>query len=149
MGAARAVGYGVCVALVTSLSASLPTASADPASNLAAAVGIALAHCPARQPDPLVERAAQMALHETDDYITHRSAYVPFTDPVPALKAIGFQGDKAVLFSGHGTAEADSIKGLIMEGANSFNDCDYKRFGSAALYNSDHGYYLTSLVLAA
>lgn len=149
MDAARAVRYGVCAAVFAWVSATPPTASADPASNLAAAVDTALAHCPARQTDPLVERAAQLALHETDDYITHRSAYVPFTDPVQALKAIGYKCDKAVLFSGYGAAQADAIEGLMMEGAGRFSDCDYKRFGSAALYNSDHDYYLTSLVLAS
>jgi hypothetical protein len=123
-------------------------ARADPDSSLDAAVNSARAAstCAALQPDSLVTRAAQMATRETSDYISHRSAVVPFTDPMPALKTIGHTGKKAVLLSGYGVNEQDAIHGLILQGRAAFADCTFARYGVSA--QQEDGFVLTSVVLA-
>ena len=89
-----------------------------------------------------------MALQATSDYISHRNAAVPFTDPMPALKTIGYTGSKAILLSGYGTDEADAIHGLVLEGRESIPNCSYTQYGASAT-RDDGGFNLTSLVLAA
>ena len=123
-------------------------ASADPDSSLDAAVNSARAAstCAALQPDSLVTRAAQMATRETSDYISHRSAVVPFTDPMPALKTIGYTGKKAVLLTGYGANEQNAIHGLILEGQAALPDCAFAHYGANA--QQEDGFVLTSVVLA-
>lgn len=127
-----------------------PPAMADPTSSLTSAVLTvrSASQCPPLQPDPLIERAAQMALQATSDYVSHRSAAVPFTDPMPALKTIGFTGSKARLLSGYGADETDALHGAMLEGLTSIPDCSYTRYGVSAS-RDDAGFNLTSVVLAA
>lgn len=89
-----------------------------------------------------------MATQATSDYISHRSAAVPFTDPMPALKTIGYTGTKALLLSGYGTDEADAIHGLLLEGRDSIPDCSYTQYGVSSTRDGG-GFNLTSVVLAA
>ena len=123
---------------------------ADPGSTLTSAVDTvrSASQCPPLQSDPLVERAAQMATQTTSDYISHRSAAVPFTDPMPALKTIGYTGKTALLVSGYGTSEADAVHGVLLEGRELIPNCSYTQYGVSAT-RDDGGFNLASLVLAA
>jgi hypothetical protein len=122
-------------------------ASADPQGSLSRAVdNFRGSSCSPLQSDPLVTRAAQMANQESREYIRYRSAVVPFTDPMPALKTIGFTGSKALLVSGYGKNERDSIHGLIVEGHDALRDCTWTQYGVDTL--EDEGFILTSVVLA-
>lgn len=127
-----------------------PLVMADPVSTLTSAVDTvrSASQCPPLQSDPLVERAAQMATQATSDYISHRSAAVPFTDPMPALKTIGYTGSTALLLSGYGTSEADAVHGLILQGRELIPNCQYTQYGVSAT-RDDGGFNLTSVVLAA
>jgi hypothetical protein len=89
-----------------------------------------------------------MAMQATSDYISHRSAAVPFTDPMPALKTIGYEGSNALLLSGYGTDEADAIHGLLLEGREAIPNCSYTQYGVSSM-RDDGGFNLTSVVLAA
>jgi hypothetical protein len=126
-------------------------ASADPATTLTNAVDTirAASQCPPLQPEPLVVRSAQMAVQETSDYISHRVAAIPFTDPMPALKTIGYTGTKGVLLSGYGNNETDSIHGLLLQNTYSkaISDCSYTQYGVGAI-QEENGAVITSLVLA-
>lgn len=127
-----------------------PTAVADSQSNLTSAVDTirSASRCSPLQSDPLVQRAAEMATKGTSDYISHRSAAVPFSDPMPALKTIGYTGSKGKLVSGYGSNETDSIHGLIVTGSDMIANCALTQYGvSSAL--DDQGFTLTAVILAA
>jgi hypothetical protein len=89
-----------------------------------------------------------MAMQATSGYINHRTAAIPFTDPMPALKTIGYTGSEALLLSGYGTDDADAIDGLLLEGRESIPNCSYTQYGVSAT-RDDGGFTLTSVVLAA
>jgi len=89
-----------------------------------------------------------MGMQATSDYISHRSAAVPFTDPMPALKTIGYTGSKALLLSGYGSDETDAIHGLVLEGRELIPNCSYTQYGVSAA-RDDAGFNLASVVLAA
>jgi len=144
-----------CLIAISALAGPMATvmatpAMADPRSTLTSAVDSvrSASQCPPLRSDPLVERAAQMAMQATSDYISHRSAAVPFTDPMPALKTIGYTGSKALLLSGYGTDEADAIHGVLLEGREVILDCSYTQYGVSAT-RDDGGFNLTSVLLAA
>jgi uncharacterized protein YkwD len=136
---------GLAAAVVTA-----PAATADPLSSLTSAVDTirSASSCPPLQPDALVQRAAEMAMQATSDYISHRSAAVPFTDPMPALKTIGYTGGKALLLSGYGSDETDAIHGLVLQGRELIPDCAYTQYGVSAARDGG-GFNLASVVLAA
>jgi uncharacterized protein YkwD len=143
------------VVLISALAAAVatvmaPQAMADPVSTLTSAVDTvrSASQCPPLQSDPLVERAAQMATQQTSDYVSHRSAAVPFTDPMPALKTIGYTGKTALMVSGYGTSEADAVHGVLLEGRELIPNCSYTQYGVSAT-RDDGGFNLASLVLAA
>ena len=127
-----------------------PPATADTVSNLTSAVDSirSASQCPPLQSDPFVVRVAQMATQGLSDYTSHRSAAIPFSDPMPALKTIGYPGTKALLMSGYGADEADAIHGLLLEGRESIPNCSYTQYGVSSTRDDD-GFYLTSVVLAA
>ncbi|MDT5000775.1 MAG: hypothetical protein QOK12_2880 [Mycobacterium sp.] len=142
----------VAVSLLGAVAATVtaPAATADPLSSLTSAVDTirGASSCPPLQPDPLVQRAAEMAMKATSDYISHRSAAVPFTDPMPALKTIGYTGGKALLLSGYGADETDAIHGLVLQGRELIPDCAYTQYGVSAARDGG-GFNLASVVLAA
>ena len=123
-------------------------AFADPQGSLVTAVDNfrGSSSCSPLKSDPLVTRAAQMANQESSDYIHHRSAEVPFTDPMPALKTIGYTGSKASMLSGYGKNAHDSIYGLILQGHKLLHDCTFTQYGADTV--ADEGFILTSVVLA-
>jgi hypothetical protein len=127
-----------------------PPAMADTVANLTSAVDSvrSASRCPPLQSDPLVLRAAQMATQRLSDYIGHRTAAIPISDPMPALKTIGYPGTKATLVGGYGADEADSIHGLLLEGREAIPNCSYTQYGVSSTQDDD-GFYLTTVVLAA
>lgn len=102
--------------------------------------------CAPLQSDPLVERVAAMANQSTSDYIAHRSAAVPFTDPLPALSTIGYSGTKAIQLSGYGATQADAVHGLMLQWQAFKPDCSYTQFGSST-WHDDAGFDLASVIL--
>lgn len=134
-----------------------PISAADPLSNLIEAVNNTRSSsaCLPLKRDDLVQRVADMAAQETQDYIYHRSAQVPFTDPKPALLAIGYTPSKALLLSGYGDhlsggpPEESAIRGLILQGHFTIPDCSYTTYGVAAVRDDVKGFNVTSVVLAA
>ena len=147
----RQPAHLVAVSLLTmaAATATAPWATAD-LSSLTSAVDTirSASQCPPLQSDPFVQRAAEMAMQATSDYISHRSAAVPFTDPMPALKTIGYKGRTAILLSGYGTNETDAIHGLILQARDVVPKCSYTQYGVSAV-RDDGGFDLTSVVLAA
>jgi hypothetical protein len=146
-------GTNVCgvIAAVVLLPAAVTTApqsGADPTSTLTGAVQTlrTASNCPDVQWDPLVQRGAQMANQATADYINHRNAAVPFTDPMPALKTIGYAGSKGVLLSGYGATAADALHALVLQYQAGKPDCAYTAFGADGI-RDDAGFDLTSVIL--
>lgn len=141
--------------VVTSLALGLATApqcTADPASTtLAEAVSAArsTSNCPGLQWDPLVQRAAQLANQSTSDYVATRTGAVPFTDPMPALKAIGYPASgKGMVLAGYGATEADALQGLILQYQAFKPDCSYTAAGVDAVRDAA-GFNLAAAVLVA
>jgi len=122
-------------------------ASAEPETSLTSAVDAARGSCPPLRSDPLVVRAAQLANRGTADYITHRSAASPVSDPMPALRTVGYAGSKARLLSGYGTNERDAIHGLVVQGYKTIPDCSFTQYGADV--HQEEGFVLTSVILAA
>lgn len=137
-----------CVLIAFSLAVA-GSASADPLSDLTGAVDQTrgISQCSPLQSDPLVVRAAQLANQGTNDYLNHHRADVPFSDPMPALKTIGYTGSKARLLSGYGESQTDAIWGLILSGYAAIPDCTYTQYGLDVVQGE--GFVLTSVVLAA
>lgn len=144
--------YTITVAAILTLLpiAIAPVASADPAADLTNAVNSArsASNCPALQSNPFAEKVAQMATQNTVDYIAHRVAAVPFTDPMPALKAIGYTGARAILLAGFGNTEADAIQGALLYGRDNIPDCALTQYGVSSTFD-DAGNSVMSVVMAA
>jgi hypothetical protein len=145
---------GVSLTAVAALLATMATvatagpASAEPLPSLTSAIDSVRASsaCPPLVSDPLVVRSAELATQETSDYLSHRSAAVPFSDPLPALKTIGYPGNKADLLTGYGENEIDSIHGLVLQALAKAPDCSFTQYGVNASF--EDGFVLTSVVLA-
>ena len=140
-----------CPALVVALATMVATtapAQADPQSPLGQTVIAArsASTCGPLQSDPLVERVASMANQSTSDYMSHRSAAVPFTDPLPALSTLGYVGAKAVQFSGYGATQSDAVHALMLQWQASRPDCSYTQFGTSTWHDAA-GFELASVIL--
>ena len=123
-------------------------AHADAATQLTTAVQSLRSNCPPLQFDPLVQRASELMMRQTDDYIAHREPYVPLSDPLPALRTIGYTGQRAQLLSGYGTTESDAIHGLLLQAPGVVDDCVFSRVGVATMRDDEGGFVLTSVVIA-
>lgn len=143
--------YTITVAAILTLLpiTTAPMASADPTADLTQAVNSArsASNCPALQSNPFAEKVAQMSTQNTVDYIAHRVAAVPFTDPVPALKTIGYTGGKAIMFAGFGHTEADAIQGVLLHGRDNIPDCALTQYGLSSSVDDD-GNSVMSVVMA-
>ncbi|BBY62675.1 hypothetical protein [Mycolicibacterium helvum] len=126
----------------------LPQVKADPSTTLAQGVAAArtTSNCPPLQQNSLVERSASMANQATAAYISHRSAAVPFTDPLPALAAIGYTGSKGMVLAGHGATDAEAVQALLLQYQAFKPDCAYSQFGTD-LGRADDGAALAAVVL--
>jgi hypothetical protein len=147
-GIARCVTSSASVLASAMIVAAPATADPDTALNAAVTTVRGASQCPALVLDPLVQRAAEMATQGSSDYIAHRTAAVPFTDPMPALTTIGYTGSKAILLAGYGLNDADAIHALVLQGRNAIPDCSFTQYGESGL-RDDGGFNLTSVVLAA
>jgi hypothetical protein len=136
--------------LIAAMMTLTPSAAANPTSPLAQAVDAvrSASQCPPLQSDSLVERVAGMATAETSGYSSHREAAVPFTDPLPALKAIGYPGNAALLLSGYGTSETDAVHALMLQWRTAPMGCTYTHFGLSTVHD-EAGSVFTAVVLAA
>lgn len=131
--------------------AAAPQCVADPTSTLSEAVSAArsASNCPGLQWDPLVQRAAQMANQSTSDYVGARTGAVPFTDPMPALKAIGYPANgKGMVLAGYGATEAAALRGLVLQYQALKPDCSYTAAGVDAIRDAA-GLNLVAAVLVA
>jgi hypothetical protein len=139
----------VSTLIVVASLAMTPVAIASPTSPLAQAVDTVrnASSCPPLQSDPLVERVAGMATAETSGYSSHNSAAVPFTDPLPALKTIGYPGGAALLLSGYGATEGDAIHALMLQWRTAVPACTYTQYGVSTL-RGESGAVFTAVVLA-
>jgi hypothetical protein len=138
------------VAMLAFSMLAIAPASADPQSPLAEAVVAvrSASACPPLQSEPLVERVAAMANQQTSEYMAHRSAAVPFTDPLPPLSTIGYSGSKALLLSGYGATDAEALHALMLQWQVHKPDCSYSHYGTSA-WHDPADYHLASVVLAA
>lgn len=155
------VTASVTVLVVVPVSFLMPAspASADPLVSLTSAVETvrSASQCSPLQSDPLVVRAAQIATQETADYVSQRSSVVPFTDPMPALKTIGYTGSKGLVLSSYNENgnEIDAVHGLMLSdrakallGTPAIANCAYTRYGTSAVQDQDTSGVFLSLVLA-
>jgi anti-sigma factor RsiW len=144
---ASAVVIGTVVSTGMSLA---PAAYADAVANLKSAVEAARdgASCGPLRYNPVVEHTAEIAVRSTDEYIEHSATALPLSDPLPVLKDLGYAGSKTMLLSGHGSEEADAIKGVLIEGHAAIRDCSYTDFGVSVRLNETTSYSLASAVLA-
>lgn len=140
----------VCAVSATSVLVTAPVANASPSPTVAAAVQAARGQstCGPLRTDSLTQQVADMSIQETSDYKSHRNAAVPFTDPMPALRTVGFGGSKSILLSGYGADEASALHGVLLEGHLALVNCSYSLYGASAA-RDDEGASLVSVVLAA
>lgn len=100
-------------------------------------------------PDPLAQRAAQLANAATADYVGFRSAAIPFTDPMPALTTIGYSGDgRAMLLAGYGNDPDSALRALQLQWRTRKPDCSFTRFGTAVQHD-ETGFDVAAAVLIA
>ncbi|OPX11955.1 hypothetical protein B1790_05765 [Mycobacterium sp. AT1] len=137
--------------MLAGLAVSVQTAApsrAEPQSALGQAIIAARATsaCAPLQSDPLVERTAAMANQSSSDYMSFRSAAVPFTDPLPALSTIGYHAAKALQLTGYGATRAEALHGLMLQWQAAPPDCSYTQFGTST-WHDDSGFELASAIL--
>lgn len=132
-----------------------PMSTADVTADLRSRVtSTRAAHgCPPLQSDPVLDELTVRNTAETEAYMLHVARHAPFENRLnkplmQILQEIGYDSDRAFLLSGYGTNEADSITGLVLQGAEHFPDCAYTKYGAHALRNDREGYVLTAVILA-
>jgi hypothetical protein len=135
----------VSVVLAISLAS---TATADVTEDLRASVNGARGGCPALQADPVLNDAAIRATSETEAYIEHTARSIPFEDPMPVLREMGYNAAKAKLVVGYGDSQEKAIRGVNVLGWNTIPDCSYTKYGLSAVYGARGDYVLTAMVLA-
>ena len=127
-----------------------PPAAADANDNLRTGVsGLRGTSCGPLRSDPLVEQTAEQVNQSTDKWINHAARAQPVPDALPVLKDLGYGGSKATILSGAGKTDADSIKGLLLQGYLVIPDCSYTDYGASTIYNESKEMLLTTVVLAA
>jgi len=125
-----------------------PTAAADVTADLRASVDDARGRCPALQSDPVLTDAAIRATAESQAYIDHTARFIPFEDPMPVLREMGYNAGKAKLVVGYGDSQDKAIRGISVLGWDTIPDCSYTKYGLSALYGARGDYVLTAMVLA-
>jgi hypothetical protein len=126
-----------------------PSAHADLTDDLASAVTQArAASCGPLASDPAVTQSAQIINKSYSDWADHTASYPPITDALPGLKELGFRGSKAKYIGGAGKTEADTIKGVLLEGYSAIPDCSYNVVGYNMVFNESAGKYLAAAVFA-
>jgi hypothetical protein len=140
------VSSAALAALVTVALA--PAAVADDVGDLKTQVDVTRGGCPPLQSDTVLDGVAQRANAESQSYIEHTARFVPFEDPMPVLRELGYPAGKAKLIPGYGDVEAKAIHGVTVQGWQAIPDCSYAKYGLNVLTSADGGYVLAALVLA-
>jgi hypothetical protein len=145
----RAPWVAVLALMAASVSA-MPSATADPAESLTAALIAARGvSCAPLNPNPIVQQAAAEINDSTDKWINHSARAAPVKDATPLLKDLGYGGSKSTILVGAGRTSADSIKALMLQGYSKIPDCSYLDYGVNSLHNDSQDMILTAVVLAA
>jgi hypothetical protein len=149
------LGHGrklaVTMAAMTIVGASVslaPSAAANSADNLRAAVMTARPSCAPLRSEPLVEQAADIVNRSTDKWLDHTGRAVPVPEPLPVLRDLGYGGGRAVQVEGAGDTDARAIAGLLIVGYDILSDCSYTDYGVSVIQNQRTGHYLATVVLA-
>lgn len=151
-----AVRRVVVVATMAAVTATLlaPSSSADPTADLRSAVAVKRGGCPALQSDPVLERLAQRANHETQSYANHTARFQPMEDPMPTLRQLSYPAGKAKLLSGFASshqfpdAPQKAIYGATLFGWDTIPDCSYTRYGVDVVTDTKTGNTTATVVLA-
>ncbi|BBY83427.1 hypothetical protein H7I53_25440 [Mycolicibacterium pulveris] len=146
----RLAGLLTTIGLMTAGGIGLPAAAgADATDDLITAVTSARAgYCEPLRFDPLAQRAAEIALASTGDYMDFNARAVPIENVLPVLQDLGSDATTAKLLQGAGRTEADAIRFILISGFQDIPNCAYSRFGGTTVLNEPSGYYLTAVVLA-
>ncbi|MUL49451.1 hypothetical protein FZI85_16385 [Mycobacterium sp. CBMA293] len=150
-GKARMAAAVVVTSAVSLSVAAAPSAVADPVAGLSAAVANyrAGSSCAPLRRDPIADRVAEVINKSISDWLDHTAVQAPISDPAPGLKELGYKGGKSRLLAGTSRkAEADSVKGVLVEGYDAINDCSYTDVGYNMLVNKKTGNVLSAAVLA-
>jgi hypothetical protein len=142
-----AVLTGAALAVVAAV-ALAPMTLADNVDDLKTQVDATRGGCPPLQPDTVLDGVAQRANAETKSYIEHTARFVPFEDPMPVLRELGYPAGKAKLIPGYGDEQSKAIHGVTVQGWQAIPDCSYTKYGLNVFTNADGGYVLAALVLA-
>ncbi|ORA41073.1 hypothetical protein BST20_02755 [Mycobacterium branderi] len=130
-----------------------PLASADATADLRSAVAAKRGGCPPLQSDPVLERIAQRANLETQNYANHTARYQPMEDPMPALRQLSYPAGKAKLLSGFANvnqfadAQQKAIYGAALFGWDTIPDCSYTRYGADVVTDPHSGNTTAAIVL--
>lgn len=135
------------VATVLAISVA-PPSSADSTAELASQVTASRGGCAPLRSDPVLNDVASRANNETHAYIEHTARFVPFEDPMPVLRGLGYQAGKAKLLAGYGDSDARAIHGVTVQGWQAIPDCSFTRYGANVFDDPNGGYALAALVLA-
>jgi hypothetical protein len=145
----------VVVAMMAAAAALLaPLSSADSTADLRAAVAAKRGGCPALKSDPVLERVAQRANLETQNYANHTARFQPMEDPMPTLRQLSYPATKAKLLAGfadaHQFADAPqkAIYGATLFGWDTIPDCSYTRYGADVVTDTKTGKTTAAIVLA-
>jgi hypothetical protein len=152
--ARRGLAGKVTALVATALSLAVvapPSASADPTDGLSAGVAAyrSGSSCAPLHRDPIIDRVAEVMNKSTSDWLDHSADQSPILDPMPGLRELGYRGSKARMLAGTSRkTEADSIKGVLLEGYEAILDCSFTDVGFSTLRNENTGNVLTVTVLA-
>ncbi|QLL08710.1 hypothetical protein [Mycobacterium vicinigordonae] len=137
------------MAIAPGVIAQAPTATADSADALRAAVAqMRTVSCPALRSDPVVEKVAQNTNDSSIAWLNHTARAVPVPEPLPVLKDFGYSGTKATMMQGAGQIDGSAIKGLLLEGWDKIPDCSYTDYGASVVRHEKSGFILMVVVLA-
>jgi hypothetical protein len=125
------------LALMAASASALPSAMADSADDLTAAVmAVRSASCPPLRANPIVKQAADDVNDSNDKWLNHASRAVPVPDAAPLLKDLGYGGTTSTILLGAGSTSADAIKALLLQGYLEIPDCSYVDYGLSSVHNA-------------
>lgn len=152
--APRRVTVVAMMAAAVTVTLLAPSAAADPTADLRSAVAAKRGGCPALQSDPVLEKVAQRANLETQNYANHTARYQPMEDPMPTLRQLSYPAGKAKLLSGFANAhqfpdaQQKAIYGATLFGWDTIPDCSYTRYGADVATDTKSGNTTAAIVLA-
>lgn len=147
----RGVTVGVMGVAMVAVFCSVPTAYADTADVLKAALDAARseAGCPPLQLDPKLTEITDKTAKEVHGWVTHTGRFLPTEDAtvMAVLRKADYKTLKARMLSGYaddqtggpGSHEDKAVKATVLQGLSFevFGDCSYTKYGMSAI--SDDG----------